>query len=133
MPLSSTPRTLPNFVSATIEAPSARPGRAHATAAVAMAPCFRKSRRDGNAFILSSLSPGKRASFRFGLCIGERSEFGGDAACNRGHLASGLEAGEVRSIAPRDRSAEADTGLEGRVVHDVDRALVVGRSLPEAR
>ena len=65
------------------------------------------------------------------LRVRERSEFGGGA---RAMAAVSLPAWkqEVRSIAPRERTAETDTGLDRGVVHDVDRAFVVP-GVPVAR
>src|SRR5262249_57328454 len=63
----------------------------------------------------------------------QRTELGGHAARDGGQLAGGLEAGEVRPIAPRERAAQPHTRLDRRVMDDVDRALVVGRALLKAR
>ena len=49
--------------------------------------------------------------------------------CDRRKLAARLETGEIRAIAPRQRTAQSDAGLDGGVVDDVDRPLVVRRSL----
>src|SRR5262249_43533989 len=75
----------------------------------------------------------ERTDLRLALRIRQVAELGAHAAGDCGRLASGLEAGEVRPIAPRERTAQPDTGLDRGVVHDVDRALVVGRALAESR
>src|SRR5262245_31240451 len=74
----------------------------------------------------------ERPGLGLGWRVGQRAELRGHAARDRGGLAAGLEAGEVRAVAPGERAAQPDAGLERGVVHDVDRPLVVGRALTEA-
>src|SRR5438445_2049989 len=76
---------------------------------------------------------GVRTDLGLALRVGERSKLGRDAARDCGGFAASLEAGEVRPIAPRERTAQPHLRLDRRVVDDVDRALVVGRALAVAR
>src|SRR5688572_15897759 len=72
---------------------------------------------------------GERPDVGLRLGIREGTEFGGDTAGDRRRLTAGLEAGEVRPIAPRERTAQPFARLDRGVMDDVDRALVVRRSL----
>src|SRR5262245_34309671 len=76
---------------------------------------------------------GVRSDFRLALRVRQRPELRRDPARNRGRFTAGLEAREIGAIAPRKRTAQPDAGLDGRIVHDVDRALVVWRALAVAR
>src|SRR5687767_1908411 len=71
--------------------------------------------------------------FRLALGIGQRPELGGNAAGDRCGLSPGLETCEVGPIAPCERAAQADLGLHGGVMDDIDRTLVVWCALTEAR
>src|SRR5262249_9676841 len=73
----------------------------------------------------------ERSDLRLGLRVRQRAKLRGHTAGNCCDLATGLEACEVRSIAPRQRSTQTDARLDRAVVHDIDRAFVVGRALPE--
>ena len=75
----------------------------------------------------------ERANLGFPLRVREWTELGCNAPGDRGSLAAGLEAREVRPIAPRQRAAQPHTGLECGVVNDVDRPLVIRRALPITR
>src|SRR5262249_49062768 len=70
--------------------------------------------------------------FRLRLRISKRAEFGRHATRDCGHLASGLEAGEIRTITPRQRPAQPHACFESSVVNDVNRPLVVRCALPVA-
>src|SRR5262245_21216488 len=70
--------------------------------------------------------------FGLRLRIGKRTEFGGHATRDCGHLASGLEACEIRPISPGQRPAQPHTCFKSSVVNDVNRPLVVGCALPVA-
>src|SRR3954471_9906836 len=83
--------------------------------------------------VVARSAPRVGSAFRHRLRVGERPEFRADAAGDRRGFAAVLEAREIRAIAPRERSAEANTRLHGRVMDDVDGALVVGRALPIPR
>src|SRR5262245_49004192 len=80
----------------------------------------------------SALSPRIRADFRFPLRILEVAELGGHSSINSGHLRAGLKTCKVGPIPPGQRPAQPDTGLQRRVVDDVDGALVVGIALTES-
>src|SRR4029453_2168943 len=67
--------------------------------------------------------------FNLSLRIGQRPELGGNASRDRRRFAGRLEAGEVRTIPPREGTAQPHAGFERRVVDDIDRALVVWRAL----
>src|SRR5688572_3047385 len=71
----------------------------------------------------------KRPYLGLSLRIRKVPKFRRHTAANRGRLAASLETREVRAIAPRERPAQANARLDRRVVHDVDRALVVRRAL----
>ena len=73
----------------------------------------------------------KRTHVGLALGIRQRSKLRGHATRDRRGLTPGLEAGEVGTIAPRNRATQTDARPERRVVDDVDGALVVGRALPE--
>src|SRR5437867_12354162 len=75
----------------------------------------------------------ERPDFGLWLGVGERTELGSDAARDGRRFAARLEAGEVGPVAPREGTAQPHSGLDRGVVHDVDRAFVVGRSLAIAR
>src|SRR5271168_1561041 len=75
---------------------------------------------------------GERPDFGFRLGVGVFAEFCLHAAGDRGHLVAGLEAGEIRSVAPSPRAAQLDSRLDGGVVDDVDLPLVIGVALPVA-
>src|SRR5688572_23511756 len=76
---------------------------------------------------------GEWAYFGPGLGICKRPEFRSNTAGDRGRLAGGLEAAEVGPVAPGEGTAQPHARLHGRVVDDIDRALVVGRARSEAR
>src|SRR5262245_14633950 len=78
------------------------------------------------------LPAGKGTDLRLALGVVEIAKFGAGAAGDLRHFVAGLEAGEVRPLAPGERTAELDAGLDGGVVHHVDGALVVGIALPIA-
>src|SRR5262245_8440080 len=73
----------------------------------------------------------ERPYFGLALRVRERPQFCRNTTRDRGGLAARLEAREVRTVAPRNRSAQTNTRLQRRVMDDVDRALVVGCALPE--
>src|SRR5207244_6142397 len=64
--------------------------------------------------------------------VGERTKFSGHATGNRCRFAAGLEAGEVRTIAPGERSTQSDAGLDRGIMNNVDRAFVIRSALPVA-
>ena len=59
---------------------------------------------------------GERADRRFALCVRQWTELRGYAARDGRGLAARLEAREVRTIAPRERTAQADAGIDGGVL-----------------
>src|SRR5579871_5527086 len=75
----------------------------------------------------------ERPDLRLTLRIGVLTELHLHAAGDGGHLVAGLEAGEVRTVPPRPRAAKLHAGFDGRVVHDVDLALVIRIALLVAR
>ena len=77
-------------------------------------------------------SPSKGPSLHLALRVLQRAKLGRDSAPDGGRLAHVLEAGEVGPVGPGERAAELLAGADGRVVDDVDQALVVGRALREA-
>src|SRR5262245_26974129 len=74
-----------------------------------------------------------RSHLRFRLRVRERTEFRRHAARNRRSFAAGLEAREVWTISPRKWTAEPDARFDRRVVHDIDSAFIIRRSLTEPR
>src|SRR5215469_12832218 len=73
--------------------------------------------------------PGIRTDFGSCLSIGEGPEFSGDPPSDRGSLAACLETGEVRTVAPGERTAEPLAGGEGGVMHNIDEPFVIGFAL----
>src|SRR5436190_24299784 len=72
----------------------------------------------------------ERTDLRLSLAVRERPKFSSNTARDCGRFTAGLEAGEIGAVAPGEWSAQSHTGFDGGVMHDVDRALVVGRTLP---
>ena len=83
--------------------------------------------------LVSAPAAARTARLRAGPAYWPSAEFRRHASSNRRRFAARLEAGEVRAIAPRERPAQPNAGFDRRIMHDVDRALVVGRALPETR
>src|SRR6185312_6514188 len=77
----------------------------------------------------------RRVGTRLGLalCVLQISKLSRDTARDGSSLARILEAREVGTIAPRERTTEALPGRQRGVVDNVDEALVVGRALAIAR
>src|SRR5262249_44684353 len=67
--------------------------------------------------------------FRLRLRMRQIPEFRLPAALNGDHLAARLETGEIGAVAPGEGAAEANAGAEGGVVHDIDEAFVIRRTL----
>ena len=68
---------------------------------------------------------GERSNVRLGLRVRQISQLRRHTATNCGDLGPRLEAREVRTIAPRQWSAEPDLRVEGRIMHDVDKTFVI--------
>src|SRR5919106_3851290 len=75
----------------------------------------------------------KRSDFWLALRIRQRTKFRGGSARDRCGFVACLEAGEVGPVAPGQRTTQSHARLHRGVVNDVDRALVIGGSLLEAR
>src|SRR5262245_1671996 len=73
----------------------------------------------------ASLFRRQRPDFGLGLCIVQIAQLGAGAARDLRRLVSRLEAREVRPVAPSEWAAQLLACLDCRIVHDVDRALVV--------
>src|SRR6516164_1335410 len=62
------------------------------------------------------------------LCVLQLPEFITNASADRDDLTGTLEAGEIGPVAPCKWATEPFACAERGVVHDVDQALIVGRT-----
>src|ERR1700722_15169998 len=67
--------------------------------------------------------------FRFGLRIFQRSKLSSHSPFDCRRFAAVLEAGEVRTIEPREWAAQSLSGGERGVMNHINQALVIGISL----